>query len=187
MSRMFLAAASTLAALAVATPAQAQGTGESVNQLIIYGDDACPPSTADQITVCARKDESERYRIPEALRQSDDPANESWTNRVIAYETVGDTGIQSCSPTGAGGWTGCLGEFIDNAYAERDTDASVRFSQLIEEERARRLAAIDAEAEETQSRVEEAEREYFERQQAEAQAASNDETGTPEEELPSPE
>lgn len=166
MSRIQIVAAALLPmGLAFALPASAQDAGESVNQLIVYGEDPCPPSTGDQITVCARKDESERYRIPEPLRDSESPANEAWNNRVLAYETVLDTGIQSCSPTGAGGWTGCVGELIDKAYAERDSDPSVRFSELIAEERARRLSTIDAEAEDVQARVEEAEREYFDGQQ----------------------
>ena len=34
------------AALAFAAPAAAQGVDEKINQLIIYGDDACPQSSA---------------------------------------------------------------------------------------------------------------------------------------------
>jgi hypothetical protein len=120
--------------------------------------------------VCARKDESERYRIPEPLRQSDSPENDAWNNRVLAYETVGKNGILSCSPVGGAGWTGCVDQMITTAYAEKETDESVRFSELIAEERARRLSTIDEEAAATQSRVEEAEREYEERQKAEAEA-----------------
>jgi hypothetical protein len=148
--------------LALAPPALAQD--EKINQLIVYGDDPCPPSTDDQITVCARKDESERYRIPEPLRESVSPQNEAWNNRVIAYETVGKTGTHSCSPVGPGGSTGCTIKMIEAAMAERESDPSLRFSELIAEERARRLATIEAEAEEQQARVEEEERRYFERQ-----------------------
>lgn len=166
MSRTVLAAAaSCLAFVALTLPASgalAQDTGESVNALIVYGEDPCPVSTGDQITVCARKDESERYRIPEVLRESTSPQNEAWNNRVLAYETVFDSGTLSCSPTGPGGWTGCTQNMIDQAYAEKRTDASVRFAQLIEEERARRLSTIDEEAEATQAEVEVAEQEYFE-------------------------
>jgi hypothetical protein len=128
----------------VPLPTSAQSTGETINALIVYGEDPCPVSTQDQITVCARKEESERYRIPEVLRGSASPQNEAWNNKVLAYETVFDTGTLSCSPTGPGGFTGCTQNMIDQAYAEKRTDASVRFAQLIEEERARRLATIDA-------------------------------------------
>ena len=146
------------AALLLAAPAQAQSADEKVNQLIIYGDDACPQSTANEITVCARKDEAERFRIPEGLRESRAPDNRAWTDRVLAYETVGATGTLSCSPVGAGGMTGCVGKLIDTAFAEKKQDPNIRFSQLIADERARRLATIDQDAAETQARVEVIER-----------------------------
>ncbi len=169
--------AAGLVSLAAATHALAQD--ESVNQLIIYGDDPCPPSTGDQITVCARKDEAERYRIPEPLRQSDSPQNDAWNNRVLAYETIGKSGALSCTPVGAGGWTGCVSQMIETAYAEKDSDPSLRFSELIAEERARRLSTIDADAAEQQARVEEAERAYL------AQDSADDVSEA--EELPQPE
>ena len=149
----------------MAAPAQAQQSEDSVNQLIIYGEDACPASTSEQITVCARKEESERYRIPEILRQSSDPKNDAWNNRVLAYEAVLDNGTLSCSPSGAGGWTGCTQQMVQQAYAEKQTDASLRFSELIAEERAKRLATIDGDAADEQDRVEDAEREYFDSEQ----------------------
>jgi len=161
-------AAATIAALPA--PVAAQETGEKVNQLIIYGDDPCPQSVADEITVCARKDEAERYRIPEPLRASPSPQNDAWNNRVIAYETVGRTGAMSCSPTGPGGSTGCLQKLIDTAYAEKEGDPAVRFGDLIAAEREKRLATIDAEAAATQARVEQAEREYQAKQEAQAAA-----------------
>lgn len=166
------AAASVL--LAAAPPAVAQDAGgEKVNQVIVFGDDPCPASTGDEITVCARKAESERYRIPEALRGAQSPQNDAWNNKVLAYETVGKTGIQSCSPVGPGGSLGCTQRMIDAAYAEKAQGSDVKFGQLIAAERARRLATIDAEAEETQKRVEELERQQEARQRAaEAAAAS---------------
>ncbi|MCF8709439.1 hypothetical protein [Rhizorhapis sp. SPR117] len=91
-----------------------------INQLIVYGDDPCPESTADQITVCARKGENERFRIPEALRsESNRPANTSWTTRAEALEYVGRSGTDSCSPVGAGGFTGCFSQLMREARAER--------------------------------------------------------------------
>jgi len=173
VSRILTAAiTASVAMLAFPVSSFAQGTGESINQLIIYGDDACPPSTGDQITVCARKDEAERYRIPEPLRESDSPQNDAWNNRVLAYETVGKGGTLSCSPVGGGGWTGCVSQMVQTAYAEKESDPSLRFSELIAEERARRLSAIDEQAADTQARVEEAEQEYFEGQQAASSAAN---------------
>ena len=93
MKRLF--ALTTAAALgALASPAAAQDAGEEarVNTLIIYGDDECPVSTDAEITVCARKAESERFRIPAPLRFSDDPDNVAWAERVERYEAVGDFG-----------------------------------------------------------------------------------------------
>lgn len=159
------------AALIAATPAAAQDGGEKVNQLIVYGDDPCPaPASPDEITVCARKEEGERFRIPEALRQPASPQNDAWNNRVLAYETVTRRGTLSCSPAGAGGELGCTQKLIDAAYAEKRGDDTVRFSELIAQERARRLSTIDADAAETQSRVEEIERQMEERQRREGEA-----------------
>lgn len=167
MLRLMIAASALISAMLLgAAPALAQSAEEKVNQLIIYGDDACPPSTGNEITVCARKDEAERFRIPENLRESTSPQNDAWTNRVIAYETVGANGPLSCSPVGAGGMTGCVGKMIDAAYAERKQDPNIRFSQLIADERAKRMASIDSEAAETQARVEQLEREYAAKQRA---------------------
>lgn len=174
--RRNLIAASALAplilALSPAAPAQ-DAPGERINQLIIYGDDPCPPSAEGEITVCARKDESERYRIPEGLRESGDlQKNESWNNKVLAYETVGAAGAQSCSPVGAAGWTGCAQKLIDNAYAQKAQSSDVRFSELIAAEREKRLSTLDEDAAATQARVEDAEREYAARRAAEDEAAA---------------
>lgn len=164
--------ASLLAAAALSSPAAAQqGPEEKYNQVIVYGNDPCPESTGDEIIVCARLDEAERYRIPEILRDSDAPENVAWTERVRELETVGAFGTLSCTPTGPGGALGCTQKLIDQAYAEKRANPGVRFSQLIEEERAKRLATIDEEAAETQARVEQAEKEYRERIEREQNAA----------------
>lgn len=153
------------------TPALAQADGEKVNQLIVYGDDPCPQSSANEITVCARKGEAERFRIPEVLRGDPlSPKNEAWTDRVEAYETVGAQGIASCSPVGSGGATGCMAKLIDTAYAEKREGGDIRFGQLIETERAKRLSTIDADAAATQARVEQLEKEYDAKIKAERDA-----------------
>ena len=149
-----------------AAPALAQDGGEKVNQLIVYGEDPCPQSSGDEITVCARKSEGERYRIPESLREPQSPQNRAWTDRVLAYETVGASGTLSCSPTGPGGMTGCVGKLIDTAYAEKKQDPNIRFSELIAAEREKRLATIDEDAADTQARVEQLEKEYEAKQRA---------------------
>jgi len=169
--RPLLIAAFVLAASAHPAVAQQATGGEKMNMVIVYGQDACPESKEGEITVCARKDESERYRIPPALRGSASPQNESWTNRVQSYETVGATGTQSCSPTGPGGWTGCANRFIQNAYAEKKQGSDVHFSDMLAKEREKRAATVDADAAATQARVEQAEKDYDSRQRAQAEAA----------------
>lgn len=159
--------------LFAAAPALAQDAPEpKVNQLIVYGNDECPVSADDTITVCARKAEAERFRIPQILRQSSSLQNEAWNNKVLAYERVSKTGTMSCSPVGAGGWTGCSGRLIDAAYAEKQSDESIRFGQLIAEERAKRLSTIDKDAAKTQTDVEKLEDQMEARQKAEAEAAA---------------
>lgn len=176
MLRPLSALAPALAVLAFATPALAQDDaaasgGEKVNQVIVYGDDPCPASSGDEITVCARKPEGERYRIPEPLRGIDRPQSEAWNNKVLAYETAGRFGTNSCSPVGAGGFTGCTQQLVRQAAAERANGTDVRFGELIQKERERRLGTIDATAAEEQSRVEDEERAYEARRRAQEAAA----------------
>jgi len=173
--RQLFAAVPFALGLALAAPAAAQDAAPEpkMNMVIIYGDDKCPESGDDTITVCARKAEGERYRIPQNLRETMSPSNEAWNNKVIAYETVGRTGTNSCSAVGAGGWTGCTGQMLKQAAGDKASDPNVKFGQLIAEERAKRLSTIDSEAADTQSRVEEVEKQMEERRKAdEADAAA---------------
>jgi hypothetical protein len=148
--------------LAAPLPAAAQdGAREKINQLIVYGDDPCPASNDGSITVCARKDEGERFRIPAPLRENPNAAvNQGWTNRVKAYETAGAFGVNSCSPVGAGGATGCMAQLINSAYAEKKQSGDVQFGKLIEAERAKRNESIDSDMASEQARVEVLEKEY---------------------------
>ncbi len=116
------ALAATLAAIAAPAPALAQNG--RVNEIIVYGTDPCPRSTDDEVVVCARKPEAERYRIPERYRSGGSrQSRESWANRAIAFETYGRTGINSCSPVGPAGFTGCTQQLIDQAVKEREEEA----------------------------------------------------------------
>ena len=164
MKRFSTASFLSIAVLAVPLPAGAQtqdNAAEKINQLIVYGDDPCPASADGAITVCARKDEAERFRIPKPLRENPNASvNQGWTQRVKAYETVGAFGVNSCSPVGAGGATGCMAQLINSAYSEKKQASDVQFGKLIEEERARRLQTIDADTAAEQARVEVLEKEY---------------------------
>lgn len=164
------AAAATLALLASAPLAAQEAGGEKVRMVIVYGDDAAPTAQGDEIVVVARMPEAERFRIPENLRYSDNPANEAWINRVEKLEFVGNFGTLSCSATGVGGSTGCTQEMIRNAYADKKASPSVRFGELIAAARAERLSTLDATAADEQARVEAIEKEYMQRLEKERAA-----------------
>jgi hypothetical protein len=120
---------------------------EKVNQLIVYGNDPCKKSTEEEIVICVRKSERERYRIPERLRDDpNDRNNQSWANNAQALEYVGRSGIGSCSTAGPGGWTGCFSDMVRAARAERATRDEVNWNRLIEQARQERLSKIDAAA-----------------------------------------
>ena len=123
MSKFSLPAAAAVliaAGVAVLPSAPAEAQKSKISEIIVYGTDPCPRSTDDDIVVCARKPESERYRIPEKLRESGSlQQRETWANKAMQLETYGRTGIQSCSPVGPGGWTGCTEQLIKQAFKER--------------------------------------------------------------------
>lgn len=195
----------TLAALlligtAFAAPAFAQdAAGDKIVQKIVYGSDACEPSNdPNEIVVCMRMDEQERYRIPEKLRSDPNSiANTSWTERVRSMETVGNFGTDSCSPVGAGGFTGCSQQLGLAARLERKTGEEVIAGKLIEEERQRRLANIDADAAAVEARQLEVEAQLDSRKaeraaaaaamRAQADGVEPESKPEPEPDLPSPE
>jgi hypothetical protein len=173
MKHAALLAMAPIAIAFVPAPAAAQDApGDKVNIVDVFGADPCPQSSESEIVVCRRMDEEERYRIPEALRQSDSPRTQSWSNRVKSFEAVGDFGPLSCTPIGLGGELGCTAATIAAAYEERRSGPGTRASEIIAAQRAERLSTIDAEAAATQARVEELERQYLERQQREEGEAS---------------
>jgi hypothetical protein len=153
------------AATAIAGPAAAQDAGgDKVSMVIDYGDDCKNhKATGDEIVVVACLPESERFRIPETLRFSDSPANMAWARKIERIDVVGRFGTNSCSPTGASGFTGCTQQMIDAAYADKRESTDLRFSALIAAARAERLSTIDADAAETQDRVEALEKQYMDR------------------------
>lgn len=159
MRAPFLAFA--LAATLIGAPAFAQaqpgaptsGIGptdtEKVKQVFVYGDDPCPKGDADEIVVCARMPDNDRYRIPKELRTDpNDPRVQSWANRARSLETIGAEGINSCSPTGAGGFTGCFQQLAKAAREERKTTlGSASWSDAVQKAREERLKNLDAESE----------------------------------------
>lgn len=107
MKRLLTAMGFAAVALAPsAAPAQ-----NKAGVLVLYGADKCPTdNNGNEIVVCSRRPEAERFRIPQALRDQDEiaPERESWTVRQQDALTAGATGTGSCSTVGAGGMTGCF-------------------------------------------------------------------------------
>ena len=115
-----------LALPAVLAPSPALAQNGRISEIIVYGTDPCPRSTDDEVVVCARKPEGERYRIPEKLRETGSrQSREAWANRAIAFETYGRTDINSCSPVGPAGFTGCTQQLINQAFKERREESDV--------------------------------------------------------------
>jgi hypothetical protein len=150
--KSLLAAAAAFAAFSAPAFAQepaapADPNDPKINQLIVYGDDPCPESTDEQINVCARVDDKERFRIPTNLRDNpNDPVNQAWGARAVELQYVGRSGIGSCSPTGPGGMIGCYNDLVRRARAERAGADSVNWDRLIDEARQERLSKIDEKA-----------------------------------------
>jgi hypothetical protein len=190
MSLTAVAMMSSIQLQAQDAPASQPGD-EKINQLIIYGDDQCPESKGDEIVVCARMGEADRYRIPSSLRADpNDPRNQATSERIKSYEYVAASGTMSCSPSGAGGFTGCGLQEINKAYAEKAQDPGITFGRLIAAERAKRMAGIDAEAAEVEARVTEFEKGRAEREaklQAELEAKeAGGQSGADSQPLPEP-
>lgn len=103
-----------LALLLPASPATAQSGQYRSRTVVVFGNDPCPASTnPDEIVVCARRPEEERYRIPKEIREQERAAEIARQDQVgvnraeIVSGRTAATGIGSCSAAGAGGGTGC--------------------------------------------------------------------------------
>ena len=120
LKQIATAAALAAAPLLMPLPALAQNAGQG-GVLVIFGDDKCPTnSDGEEIVVCQRLDEAERFRIPPNLRAPTGrpQANESWALRSQAALEAGQTGTGSCSTVGPGGQTGCFVRQATRARAE---------------------------------------------------------------------
>jgi hypothetical protein len=123
----FAAMAVPLAAHAKSPPPQPitdVPDGSKTISIIVYGNDACPPGKGDEIVVCARQPESERYRIPKRFREKpqDTAPNNSWANKVRSTEDASRTaaGIpDTCSSVGTGGQSGCYAHFVTQMNQEK--------------------------------------------------------------------
>lgn len=121
MRRAFImaVAAAALGGATVSAPALAQDQ----RVIVVYGDDPCPVAKeGEEIIVCPRRPEGERYRLPKRFREQEvapGNANESWAVRSEALNEASPTGISKCSTVGPAGWTGCYAQFLREAQADR--------------------------------------------------------------------
>jgi hypothetical protein len=69
----------------------------------------CKTVDPDEIIVCGSRKRDERFRLPDRNGPFD-PAGDmkSVMNERVGWAAEGDTGTQSCSAVGPGGWTGCM-------------------------------------------------------------------------------
>jgi len=140
---------------AAAAPVAGPEDTEKVRQVFVYGDDPCPESGSDEIVVCARMPDNERYRIPTELRTDpNSPAVQSWVNRARTLEYVGLSGTDSCSTIGGGGFTGCFQQLARVAREERRTMlGSATWADAVAKARAKRLGNLDEESEEIEAQA----------------------------------
>ena len=97
----------------------AEGTPDRESTVLVYGEDPCPASTENEVVVCARRPEEERFRIPRSLRRPSHP-EQSWASRVESLEEASrDSRPNSCSVVGTYGQSGCTAALIRQWYAER--------------------------------------------------------------------
>lgn len=102
------------APLLLASTAQAQNGEYRSRTVLVFGNDACPvASNPDEIIVCARRPEEERYRIPKAIRDESRAEAIAREDNVAANRAAlvsgktAATGTGSCSTVGGGGIIGC--------------------------------------------------------------------------------
>jgi len=130
---LVVVALAALAATALApAPARAAGArntppARTEIHLAVFGNDPCPTGVGDEIVVCARLPEAERYRIPKRLRDEKKRArpDQSWVARARDIDTAGaELRPTACSAIGSGGSSGCFQKFMRDARAQKAADAA---------------------------------------------------------------
>ncbi len=115
-------------ALADASLATKATPPERISFLVTFGEDKCPEAVGDEIVVCAPAPESDRYRIPKDLRDTEEDVvsgGSSWTSAVESLDGYSRAVLpNSCSVNGSNGFTGCTKAALDQWHAERRSKRS---------------------------------------------------------------
>lgn len=121
--KLIMVASTLLASQAMANDEnESAAQPERISFLVAFGDEKCREPVGDEIVVCASVPESDRYRIPVALRKSEIevPAGSSWTSAVESLDEFARAARpNSCSVNGSGGFTGCTQAALRQWFAER--------------------------------------------------------------------
>lgn len=102
--------------------AQASSPPERISFLVTFGSEKCPEAEGDEIVVCAAQPESERYRVPKPLRETEGAPvrGGSWTSAVESLDGYARAVLpNSCSVNGSNGFTGCTQKALQQWFAER--------------------------------------------------------------------
>jgi len=120
MAKLLLLTALAMAAAPAAAQDAPSQPPQRESQIDVFGSDPCPQSTDEEIVVCHRRPEEERYRIPAPLRHSRDRVEQGWGARAQTMDEVSrDVLPNSCSTIGSYGQTGCQQAFIQQWYNSR--------------------------------------------------------------------
>jgi len=122
ITALILAATPALATVPLPEPEVSPDGTQRWSFLVTYGAEDCPPSQDDEIVVCARLPESERYRIPAPLREKpqSNVGGQSWASHVESYQNVARLSRpDSCSAVGSYGQSGCAAAALRQWFAVR--------------------------------------------------------------------
>ncbi len=109
------------ASAAPAQDSEPQSMPERTINILVYGEDPCPePADPEEIVVCARRPESERYRVPKPLREREATGAVSWSARNEELDEASRPSRPgSCSVVGSYGQSGCFQQMMNQWFRER--------------------------------------------------------------------